>query len=269
LYGIRDVTATVESVPLITASILSKKLAAGLQGLVMDVKMGNGAFCSNLASAQTLAKSLTQVARGAGLPTQALITDMNQVLGSTAGNALEVRESIDFLSGKSRDPRLAEVTIALGAHMLKLGGLARTHAQAHAMLHKALDSGAAAEHFARMVAGLGGPRDVFSAQLRLPHAPVQHALLAPRSGAVAAMNTRAIGTAIVAMGGGRSKPMDKIDPRVGIAQVLPVGTRVHKGDALLIIHAASDAQAEQAVKALAQAIEVRERVTVKTRVLWD
>jgi thymidine phosphorylase len=179
-----------------------------------------------------------------------------------------VRESINFLSGQVQDARLAEVTLALGARMLKLGGLARTHGQAHAMLRKALDSGAAAEHFARMVAGLGGPRDVFSAKLRLPHAPVQRALLAPRSGVVAAMDTRAIGTAIVAMGGGRCMPSDKIDSRVGIAQVLPVGARVHNGDALLMIHAASAAQAEQAVKALAQAIEVRERGAAKTPVLW-
>ncbi|MFM2400435.1 MAG: hypothetical protein RL341_2592 [Pseudomonadota bacterium] len=259
LYAIRDVTATVESVPLITASILSKKLAAGLQGLVIDVKMGNGAFCTDLKSARLLASSLTQVAQAAGLRTEAAITDMNQVLGTTAGNAVEVRESLDFLSGAARDARLTVVTLDLGARMLKLGGLARTHAQARSQLTKVLDSGAAAQCFARMVAGLGGPRDVFAKALRLPKAPVQRVLTAPRAGVVAAMDTRAIGTAIVALGGGRSKPGEKVDPRVGISQVLPVGARVNKGDPLLCVHAATPAAAEHALGQLARAVQVGAR----------
>jgi thymidine phosphorylase len=269
LYAIRDVTATVESVPLITASILSKKLAAGLEGLVIDVKMGNGAFCLDVKSARTLARSLTQVAQAAGLRTEAAITDMNQVLGTTAGNALEVRESIDFLCGAAREPRLAEVTLELGARMLKLGGLARTHAQARSALAKALDSGAAAERFARMVAGLGGPRDVFakSLRLRLPQAPVQRMLAAPRAGVIAAMDTRAIGTTIVALGGGRSKPGDTVDPRVGISQVLPVGARVQRGDALLCVHAATEAAAEHALAVLARAVHVGARASALPVVL--
>ncbi|MGL4575209.1 MAG: thymidine phosphorylase [Burkholderiaceae bacterium] len=269
LYAIRDVTATVESVPLITASILSKKLAAGLQGLVIDVKMGNGAFCPDLKSARTLASSLTQVARSAGLRTEAAITDMNQVLGTTAGNAVEVRESLDFLTGVARNARLTEVTLELGARMLKLGGLARTHAQARSRLTKALDSGAAAEKFARMVAGLNGPRDVFAKSLRLPQAPVQRVLAAPRTGVVAAMDTRAIGAAIVALGGGRSKPGDKVDPRVGISQVLPVGTRVQRGDPLLHVHAATPAAAEQALAALARAVQVGARARATPVILKD
>jgi thymidine phosphorylase len=268
LYGIRDVTATVESVPLITASILSKKLAAGLQALVMDVKVGNGAFCPDLASARALAASLTQVARGAGLPTQALITDMNQVLGSTAGNALEVREAIDFLRGTAREPRLAQVTLALGARMLVLGKLAATQAQAHKLLVNALESGAAAQRFAQMIALLGGPRDVFDTKLRLPRAPLEHILPAPRSGVVASMDTRAVGVAVVGLGGGRVLPTDKVDPRVGLSQILPLGTAVQRGDALLRIHAASHEQAQAAAVVLAKAITVRSRLKQPSRVLW-
>ncbi|MFZ2652486.1 MAG: thymidine phosphorylase, partial [Burkholderiaceae bacterium] len=163
LYAIRDVTATVESVPLITASILSKKLAAGLSALVIDVKLGNGAFCTSVAQAHELAQSLVQVARGANLPCVALITDMNQVLGSTAGNALEVREAIDFLKGSTgdaREPRLLEVTLALASQLLHLGGLAISLDAARRAATLALESGAAAERFARMVAALGGPGDV-------------------------------------------------------------------------------------------------------------
>ena len=148
LYAIRDVTATVESVPLITASILSKKLAAGLQSLVMDVKVGNGAFCATLDAAQALAHSLVEVAGAAGLPTRALVTDMNAVLGSTAGNALEVRESIAFLTGAARDARLLEVTLALAAEMLVLAGLADGLVDATRRARDALESGAAAERSA-------------------------------------------------------------------------------------------------------------------------
>ena len=139
LYAIRDVTATVESVPLITASILSKKLAAGLESLVMDVKVGNGAFCTTLEQARALADSLVQVAAGAGLPTRALITDMNQVLGHSAGNALEVHEAIDFLTGRKQEPRLRAVTLALAAQMLELAGLAPNLANAERCARAALD----------------------------------------------------------------------------------------------------------------------------------
>ncbi|MDC6168792.1 thymidine phosphorylase [Paucibacter sp. XJ19-41] len=159
-YATRDVTATVESVPLITASILSKKLAAGLQGLAMDVKWGNGAFADSPAMAQQLAQSIVEVANGAGMKTRALITDMNQVLGSEVGNALEIHETIAYLKGEPREPRLHEVTLALAAEMLLLGGLAGDEAQARAKLQRALDSGAAAEKFAAMVAALGGPADL-------------------------------------------------------------------------------------------------------------
>ena len=255
LYAIRDVTATVESLPLITASILSKKLAAGLQGLVLDVKCGNGAFMPTLDQAQALAISLANVARGAGLAAAALITDMNQVLGVSAGNALEVQEALDYLTGRYRDPRLHHVTTALATQMLRLGGLASSDAEAHAAMQRALDSGAAAERFARMVALLGGPADV----LRKPHLPVaavQMAVRADRAGVLVGCDVRALGFAIVALGGGRRSPGDKVDPSVGLSELLPLGRRVSAGDVIAVVHAASADQATQASSTVSHAMAI-------------
>jgi len=257
LYAIRDVTATVESVPLITASILSKKLAAGLGSLVMDVKLGNGAFMTDLASARTLAGSLVDVATGAGLPCRALITDMNQVLGHSAGNALEVQESIHFLTGAAQEPRLRSLTLALAAEMLHGAGLAPSVPAGAARAAAALDSGRAAEHFARMVAGLGGPADVL-AKPALPVAPVQRDVPAPRNGVLAASDTRALGLAVVALGGGRRVASDTVDARVGFSQVLPLGSRVQAGDTLLRVHAASAADADAACAAVRAAFTIAE-----------
>jgi len=253
LYAIRDVTATVESVPLITASILSKKLAAGLQALVMDVKTGSGAFCSTPEQAIVLARSLVQVARGAGLPTVALVTDMNQVLGHTAGNALEVQEALAALSGAGCEPRLLEVTLALCAQLLHLGGLDADLASARARALDALESGRAAEAFARMVSVLGGPRDVLQ-DAQLPTAPVQRDVAAPRSGVLLAMDTRALGLAVIGLGGGRRRPGDAVDPRVGFSQVRGLGVRLQAGEPLACVHAADEAAAEAAVQAFVAAV---------------
>ena len=255
LYAIRDVTATVESVPLITASILSKKLAAGLDALVIDVKCGNGAFCATPEDALSLAQTLVAVARGAGLRCSALITDMNEVLGRSAGNALEVREAIDFLTGRARDARLLELTRALAAQLLQLGGVVATIEAGQAVVQRALDDGAAAERFARMVAALGGPRDVLH-DVRLPQAPVQRDVPSPRDGVVGAIDTRAIGLAIVELGGGRRRPGEAVDPRVGLSDVRPLGARVQRGDALARVHAADAAGAEAAIRAVVDAMRI-------------
>jgi len=255
LYAIRDVTATVESVPLITASILSKKLAAGLQALVLDVKCGSGAFTTDAAQAHTLATSLVRVAAGAGLPARALVTDMNQVLGTTAGNALEVHEAIGFLTGAGRDPRLLEVTLALGAAMLRLGGLAADEAQARMALQRSLDDGRAAERFARMVALLGGPPDLLH-EAALPAAPVVREVPAPADGVLAACDARAVGVAVVALGGGRSRPGDQVDPRVGFDRLRPLGTRLVRGEPVARVHAASEADADAAAASLLAAFTV-------------
>jgi thymidine phosphorylase len=260
LYAIRDVTATVESIPLITASILSKKLAAGLEGLVMDVKFGSGAFMVQYEKAAELAASIADVAAGAGLPTIALLTDMNQVLGRTAGNALEVRECIDWLAGRRRDWRLDSVTIALAGDMLLLGKLAKDDAAAGNALGQARDSGAAAERFQRMVAALGGPADLLEKpDKHLPRAPVVRPVTPARAGHVAAMDVRAIGLAVLALGGGRRRVEDKIDPRVGLTDMAGIGEEVGPGRPLCLVHAASETDAEAAAAALRAAVTIGDK----------
>ena len=258
LYGIRDVTATVESVPLITASILSKKLAAGLQALVLDVKVGNGAFTPTLAQAQELAHSLVNVAGGAGLPARALITDMNQVLGHNAGNALEVAEAIQFLTGAVQEPRQLGVTLMLAAELLQLGGLAPNVLAGRRMAQAALDSGQAAERFARMVAALGGPADVLQ-QAALPLAPLQVQVPALRGGFVSHVDVRALGLLVVALGGGRARPGDAVDPRVGLSAVQPLGAAISTGQSLAVLHAAHVRDVQAAVLAVQQAIAIGEQ----------
>lgn len=268
LYAIRDVTATVESVPLITASILSKKLAAGLQALVMDVKVGNGAFADSLGMATTLAESLVQVANGAGLPTRAWLTDMNQVLGSNCGNALEVNEAVQFLRGEKVDTRLMQVTRRLSAELLLTGGLATDDAQALQQVDDALHSGRALEQFARMVAALGGPADFCERPGHyLPTAPVQLPVLAPHSGFVAAMATRDIGLAVVELGGGRRLAGDTIDARVGFAQFAQIGQAVQAGELLAMVHAADASAAERARQTLLAKVLVSTQEPAQTPVL--
>lgn len=256
-YATRDVTATVESVPLITASILSKKLSAGLQGLAMDVKVGSGAFADTPAMARELAESIVAVGNGAGMKTRALITDMNQVLGLNAGNALEVREAIAYLRGEDVEPRQHEVTLALAAQMLLLGGLAATEAEARTKLQAALDGGHAAERFAQMVAALGGPTDLLQHPERhLPHAPVQRPVPSLGDGYLVGQDTRAIGLAIIELGGGRRVASDRIDVRVGFSAIRPLGRGVCEGEPLAIVHAASEADAERAIAAYQAALRI-------------
>ena len=246
-YGVRDVTATVESVPLITASILSKKLAAGLGSLVLDVKIGSGAFMESARDASALATSLVEVANGAGLKTTALITDMNQPLASAAGNAVEVRNAVDFLTGRFRDPRLEEVTLALAAEMLLSAGRAGSQREGLQRARIALEDGTAADIFGRMVSILGGPADfVANPEKYLPKADVELTVKANQSGYVGAIATRDIGLAVVALGGGRIRPEDKVDHAVGITGLLPVGSKVKAGDTLAIVHARSPLAVETA-----------------------
>jgi len=257
LYAIRDVTATVESTALITASILSKKLAAGLDGLVMDVKVGNGAFAGSLAQARELADALVTVANGAGLPTRAWITDMNQVLGESCGNALELHEAIAFLKCERQEPRLLEVSRMLAAEMLLLGNLARDQQDALQRVDDALGNGQALEHFARMVTALGGPDDFCDRPGHyMQSAPVQVEVTASRAGYVRSMATRDIGVLVVQLGGGRHQPGDAIDSRVGMSNVAPIGARVEAGDPLALIHAADAAAAESTRQALLACIEI-------------
>ncbi|MFL5162508.1 MAG: thymidine phosphorylase [Microvirga sp.] len=259
LYAIRDVTATVESIDLITASILSKKLAAGLQGLVMDVKFGSGAFMDNVDDARKLAESLVLVANGAGLPTSALLTDMNESLASSAGNAVEMAYAVDYLTGRRRETRFHEVTVELSAEMLLLGKLAATIDDARAKIELAISSGKAAEVFQRMVSALGGPADFLeNHKVHLQSAPVIRAIHAERSGTVRKVAARGIGVAVVALGGGRTRPQDPIDHAVGLTELAALGETVDASRPLAIVHARSEEAADAAARAVRAADAIGE-----------
>ena len=244
LYATRDVTATVESIDLITAFILSKKLAASLDALVMDVKTGNGAFAAEMSMAQVLSQSISQVATGAGVPTRCLITDMNQVLGRSVGNAVEMMECIEFLLNPAQaDERLVDLTLELAAHMLDLSGVADNLNDAKDKASAALNQGRAAQVFARMVAGLGGPLDLLEKpQHYLPQAPIVKPILASHSGYVCAMDVRAIGLSLVTLKAGRSKADDAIDYAVGLSGMVQIGDYIEQGQPLAVAHVRNDNQ---------------------------
>jgi thymidine phosphorylase len=252
LYAIRDATGTVESIPLIVGSILSKKLAAGLDALVMDVKVGSGAMLPELDRARELAQAIVEVAVGNGMPTVALLTDMNQVLGRTAGNAVEVRESIDHLTGAARDERLLEVTLALCAELLVLGSLADDVPAARAAALEALQSGRAAELFGAMVVELGGPAGLIENPDRhLPRAPVTTVVEPAAAGVVCAVDVRALGIAVVNLGGGRAREDDRIDHAVGLTDVAALGEPVQAGgQPLARVHARDEQSAQRAADAI-------------------
>ncbi|WP_120496550.1 thymidine phosphorylase [Kiloniella sp. EL199] len=246
-YAIRDITATVEAIPLITASILSKKLSAGLDCLIMDIKVGSGAFSSTLSMAEKLAETIVNVANGAGLPTRALITDMDQVLGSTAGNALEIKEAWSYLSGGQKEERTDIINMSLCSELLILGNLAKTHDDAHNKVITVLSNGKALEHFQKMISGLGGPTDF----CERPDSYLQSAkycedIYLDTSGYLASMDTREIGMAVVTLGGGRSKAGQEIDHAVGFDHIAPLGTRVDSKYPVARIHANSQDQLARA-----------------------
>jgi thymidine phosphorylase len=268
-YATRDITATVDSIPLITASILAKKLAEGLDALVMDVKVGSGAFMPTFEASENLAQAIVGVANGAGCKTTALLTDMNQVLASTAGNALEVREAVQFLTGEARNPRLLEVTMALCSEMLISGKLAENDADARKKLQQVLDNGKAADVFARMVAAQNGPVDFIERMdSYLPAPTLSKAVYADGAGIVSAMDTRALGMAVVALGGGRQRASDSIDYSVGLSDMATLGAQVDAQRPLAIIHAASEAQWQQAAAAVKAAITLSDTAPAITPVVY-
>ena len=268
LYAIRDVTATVESIPLITASILSKKLAAGLESLVLDVKVGNGAFMAKSDDAEALARSLVRVANGAGVKTTALLTDMDEPLADCAGNAIEVQNAVDFLKGQKSGTRLEEVTLALGAEMLVNAGVETDQAAALARCGQVLASGQAAEIFGRMVSELGGPVDFMEkAEGYLPRAKVEVAVLAEQDGYLSSCDTRGLGLAVVALGGGRQRPSDTIDHGVGLSGFKPLGTRVAKGEPIAFVQANDEAAAAQAARTVAECYSISDAKPAATPVI--
>jgi len=257
LYAIRDVTATVESIPLITASILSKKIAAGLDALVMDVKTGSGAFMETIEESRALARSIIGVAGTTGLRAHAVITDMSQTLGWTVGNALEIGEALAFLTGGPREPRLEEVVLALAAEMLVMGKLADGHTHARRRAEAALRSGEAAQRFERMIASLGGPADLLTRPNRhLPRAPVVEPVFPLIEGYVSRVDARAVGNVLVGLGGGRRVAGEALDPAVGLSEVVGIGTRVGQGRPLAMVHARSPEQVSQAAEALRAATSI-------------
>ncbi|MDP3959953.1 MAG: thymidine phosphorylase [Pseudorhodobacter sp.] len=251
LYAIRDVTSTVESIDLITASILAKKLAAGLEALVLDVKVGSGAFMKTMAQAEALARALVAAAQGAGCMTTALITDMSQPLATAAGNALEVIEVMETLTGTSVNAALWDLTAALGGEALALGGLAADAEDGAGRIEQALESGAAAEVFGRMVAAQGGPADFVERWPdRLPAAPIQREVPSPGDGFVVSIDGFALGQAVVHLGGGRLREGDRVNPSVGLSDMAGIGEEVSRDVPLAMVHAATEAEAMAAVRAV-------------------
>ncbi|NIY72322.1 thymidine phosphorylase [Marivivens donghaensis] len=255
LYAIRDVTASVESVDLITASILSKKLAAGLEGLVLDVKVGTGAFMKSADDARALAQSLVSTANGAGCPTAAMITDMNEPLAPALGNALEVAICLEVMSGnRLAAPRLHDLTVALGGRLMALAGVAE--GEGEEKIAAAIASGAAMERFALMVREMGGPADLTKGWDMLAKAPVIRPVPSQQSGVMSGWDGQALGMTVVGLGGGRRVETDRIDPAVGISDVTRLGRMVNEGDPIAFVHAASDEAADNAIEQIQRAAEI-------------
>jgi len=254
LYAIRDVTSTVDSVDLITASILSKKLAVGLDGLVLDIKTGSGAVIKVLEKSILLAESLVEVANGAGCPTVALITDMSQPLTSSAGNALEIRSVMGTLDGSEINPRLLEVTVALGAKLIKANSFFKSFENKEDLIRKAILSGRAMESFSKMVAEMGGPKDFAESwKNKLPEAPVVREVFTKNEGYINAINTEKLGQVVLLLGGGRLKETGKIDPAVGLSTLLSIGDKVDKNTPIATIHASSEDCAEEGANMVSEA----------------
>jgi len=261
IYAVRDVTATVESVPMISASILSKKLAEGLDTLIMDVKVGSGAFMPTYALSKELAASIVEIANHADVKTQAILTDMNQPLAYNAGNALEVREAVEYLNGGRRNPRLHAVTMALCIPALTDTGLAKSEEKARKRLEHALSSGDALEIFAKMVSMLGGPHDFCDRYHDyLPKAPFIQPLYTPDTGIIESMDTIAIGMSIVGLGGGRIRPSDEIDHSVGVENIIALGSKVDRDTPLCTIHAKDQTSWEEAKRRILAAITIGEKI---------
>lgn len=250
LYATRSATAAVDSIALITASILSKKLAEGLDALVLDIKSGNGAMMQTKTEAEELASSLVEVARGAGVKTSALITDMNQPLASAAGNSLEVINALNLLKSESHDLRLKDVTLKLCAKLLADCELAVDEQQGYEKAKTVLENGMAAEKFAQMVSALGGPNNILENDTCLPKANIVQDIKAEKSGVIKTIDTRSIGMAVIVLGGGRKKPDDKIDYSTGFDNLAELGTKINQGDILARIHAADKDTAFEASKML-------------------
>ena len=260
IFRNRDVCSTVESIDLITGSIMSKKLAAGSNGLVMTVPFGTGAFMKTEGRAVDLAESMIDVATGAGIPMVALISDLTEVLGDSVGNGLQMHETVRFLTGAYREPRLAETVLAIAEEIVLMGGLAADRAEARRLAQARLDDGEAARRFARMIAAFGGPADfVERPEAHLPVAPVIAPVFPASDGIVQSMDCFAIGMALVSLGAGRTRPEDPVDNAVGLSGMARVGTRVDGTHPLLTLHARTEQSWQTAATAIRKAILIGDR----------
>ncbi len=257
LYALRDVTGTVESIPLISASIMSKKLAEDLRGLVLDIKTGSGAFLTEPAQSLRLAETMIGIGEAQGCRTVALLTAMDRPLGYACGNALEVEEAIHGLTGDGPED-LMEVTYALGVEMLLVGRVFQDRHAARRRLEASVGSGAAREKFAALIEAQGGNPSVVDDPRGLPHAPVQEVYRAPRAGVVTQVAPRLIGHAIIALGGGRLRTDDNIDPAVGFVVTAKPGQWVEAGQPIATVHARSVADGHIGLNALAASIQIGE-----------
>ncbi|MBP5725551.1 MAG: thymidine phosphorylase, partial [Clostridia bacterium] len=253
LYALRDVTSTVDSMPLIVSSIMSKKLASGADAIVLDVKTGSGALMHTLEDSLELATRMVQVGRMAGKPMAALVTGMDQPLGTHVGNALEVKEAIDILAGRAGGD-LLEVSLTLGGFMLHLAGKAETPEEGQGMMKQAIDSGAGLQKLKQMIAAQGGDPSVCDDVTRLPQAKVIRPVTCGVSGWVTKMDTMALGLAAQAMGAGRLKVDDELDYSVGFVLQVRIGDRVDAGTPLCVLHARSEEDADRAEAAIRAAI---------------
>ncbi|MEM7391478.1 MAG: thymidine phosphorylase [Verrucomicrobiota bacterium] len=258
LYALRDVTATVPSIPLIVASIMFKKLAEGIDSLVLDVKCGKGAFMKTPEDAGDLARALVEVGRKMGKGTSAIISGMNQPLGKTAGNALEVVETVECLTGQAPDPELMEITLALCVRMIRMAGAADDDAEAMATLRDHLNSGRAFEKFKQMVELQGGDPSSMDQPERLPQASIVQHLEAERAGTVSDVDAEKIGRGVLILGAGRAKTEDDVDHAVGVSGLVKIGAQIEAGQPLLTIHANDNKRLEEALSWFKEAITLSE-----------
>ncbi len=257
IFYVRDVSATVESIPLITGSIMAKKLAAGISGLVMTVPFGSGAFMKTEARAEELALSMIDVAAGVDVAMTALVSDLTQILGDAVGNVLQLHEIVRFLTGDYREPRLAETVLALAGEILVMGGLAATPDAARAEAQRRMDDGSAAECFGRMVAAFGGPADFVERPDRhLEQAPVRAPVFPATDGIIQDMDCYAIGMALVGLGAGRTLPDDPVDNAVGLSAMRSVGARVGASMPICLLHARNAAAWEAASTEIREAVRI-------------
>jgi pyrimidine-nucleoside phosphorylase len=255
LYALRDVTGTVESIPLISASIMSKKIAEGIDALVLDVKTGSGAFMKTEADSRKLAESLVAIGNASGVRTEAIITAMESPLGHAVGNALEVIECIEVLKGRGPQD-LIDVSVELTARMLVLGTVASDAAAAAAQVRRAIDSGAGLERFRRIIEAQGGDPKVVDDYERMPHVPGRHIVAAQRDGFVTRVDASLIGRASVALGAGRDRVDDAVDPAVGIMVAAKPGTEVRAGAPVLELHYRDRTRLDAALRLTGQAIAI-------------